>query len=127
MYCYSPRPQPCSRPPPTQASTGESRTPTGKSGTVSLGSLILSPGSWCTGFCCARRVYFPVLWKFWQLYGGVNGELLQEGLCHTQVYCTQSPCPCGGPLQTWTSTGDAQTQFWLSLWGPWVLVRTRFV
>ena len=55
MYCYSPRPQPCSRPPPTQASTGESRTPTGKSGAVSLGSLLLSPGSWCTGFCCAHR------------------------------------------------------------------------
>ena len=26
---------------------------------------------------------FPVLCKFWQLYGGVNGGLLQEGLCHT--------------------------------------------
>ena len=31
---------------------------------------------------CARfylhspRVYFPVLCKFWQLYGGVNGDLL---------------------------------------------------
>ena len=27
-----------------------------------------------------------------RLYGGVNGDLLQEGLCHTQVCCTQSPC-----------------------------------
>ena len=35
----------------------------------------------------------PVLCKFWQLYGGVNGDLLQEGLCHTQVCCTQSPVP----------------------------------
>ena len=41
--------------------------------------------------------------------GGVNGDLLQEGLCHTQVCCTQSPCPCGRPLLTCTSTGDAQT------------------
>ena len=32
---------------------------------------------------CPPRVYFPVLCKFWQLYGGVNGDFLQEGLCHT--------------------------------------------
>ena len=48
-------PQPCSRPPPTHTSTGDSRTPTGKSGTVSVGSLLLSPGSWCTRFCCAHQ------------------------------------------------------------------------
>ena len=57
----------------------------------------------------------PVLCKFWWLCGGVNGNLLQEGLCHTEVYCTQSPCPCGRPLLTCISTGDTQTQFWLSL------------
>ena len=33
------------------------------------------------------------------------------------VCCTQSPCPCGSPLLTLTSTGDAQTQFCLSLCG----------
>ena len=43
---------------------------------------------------CPPRVYFPVLCKFWQLYGGVNGDLLQEGLCHNQDCCTQSrPTP----------------------------------
>ena len=47
----------------------------------------------------------------------VNGDLLQEGLCHTQVYCTQSPSPCSSPLITCTSTGDTQTRFWLSLCG----------
>ena len=66
---------------------------------------------------CPPRVYFPVLCKFWQLCGGVNGDLLQEGLCHTQVCCTQSPCPCGRPLLTHTSTVDVQTQFCLSLCG----------
>ena len=58
---------------------------------------------------------FPVLCKFWQLYGGVNGNLLQEALCHTQVCCTQSPCPCGSPLLTHASAGDTQTQFWICL------------
>ena len=66
---------------------------------------------------CPPRVYFPALCKFWQLYGGVNGDLLQEGLCHTQGCCIQSLCPFSRPLQTRTSTGDAQTQFCLSLCG----------
>ena len=45
----------------------------------------------------------------WQLYGGVNGDLLQEGLCHAQNCCIQSPCACGRPLLTLTSSGDTQT------------------
>ena len=90
----------------------------GQSGSVSLGSLLISPGSLCTKFCLyPPRVYFPVLCKFCHLYGGVNGDLLQEGLCHAQVCCSQSPCPCGSPLLTRTSTGYTQTQFCLTLCG----------
>ena len=113
------------QPRPPLETPGYSRASLGQS---LVGSLLLSPGSWCTRFCLhPPRVYFPVLCKFWQLYGGVNGDFLQEGLCHTQVCCTQSPCPCSSPLLTCTSTGDTQTQFCLSRWGAWVLVRTRFV
>ena len=45
------------------------------------GSLLLFPASWCTqSFVCAlQESVSPVLCKFWQLYGGVNGDLLQEG------------------------------------------------
>ena len=112
MYCYSPCPQSCSRPPLTHAFTRDSRKPTGK---TLVRSLFLSPGSWCTRFClCPPRVFSPVLCKFWQLYGGVNGDLFQEDLCHTH---TQSPCPCGRPLPTCTFTGDSQTWFCLSLCG----------
>ena len=57
------------------------------------------------------------LCKFWWLYGEINGDLLQEGLFHTQVYCTPSPCPCSSPLLICTLAGDTQTQFWLSLSG----------
>ena len=82
-----------------------------------VGSLLFSPGS-TQGFVCAlQESVSPVLCKFWQLCGGVNGDLLQEGLCHSPVYCTQSPCPCSSPLLTHTSLGDTQTQFWLSLCG----------
>ena len=71
----------------------------------------------CTRFClCPHRVCFPVLCKCWWSMV-VNGDLLQEGICHTQVYCTQSPCPRSSPLLTRTSSGDTQTQFCLSLCG----------
>ena len=76
-----------------------------------VGSLLLSPGSWCIqAFDCAlQESVSPVLCKFWWFYGVVNGDSLQEGICHTQVCSTQSPC--GRPLLTHTSTGDTQTQF----------------
>ena len=102
------------RPTPPLETPGHSQASLGQS----VGLLLLSPVSWCTRFClCPPRVYFPVLCTFWQLYDGVSGDLLQEGLCHIQVCCTQSPCPCGSPLLTHTSTGDGQTQFCLSLCG----------
>ena len=84
-----------------------------------VGSLLLSPGSWCTqsSVCALQQSISPVLGKFWQLYGGVNGDLLQEGLCHTQVCCAQSPCLWSSSLLTPTSIGDTQTQFCLSLCG----------
>ena len=84
-----------------------------------VGSLLLSLGSWCVqAFIYSRqKSVSSVLCKFWLFYGGINGDLLQEGLCHTQVYCTQSPCTFSSPLLSHISTGDTQTQFWLSLCG----------
>ena len=61
---------------------------------------------------CPPRVYFPVLCEFWQLYGGVNGDLLQEELRHTH---TQSPS-----LQQTTADPHLRrkrSQFCLSLCG----------
>ena len=58
-------------------------------------------------FCALQVSVSPVLCKFWWFYGVVNGDLLQECLCHTQVCSTQSPCD--RPLLTRTSTGDTQT------------------
>ena len=93
-----------------------------KSGSVSCGghcSFLLGPGVPC--FVCAfQQSVFTVLCKFWRPYCGVNGDLLQEGLCYTQVCCIQSPCPCGRPLLTHTSAGDSQTlkgHIWLRLCG----------
>ena len=110
--CSTQGPQACSRPPPTHASAGDCWTLTGKSGSVSCG--VTAPFSWVlvhTRLCALQESVSPVLCKFWWLYGGVNGDLLQEGLCHTQVCCTQSPCPCGRPLLTCTTSGDTQHSF----------------
>ena len=71
-------------------------------------SFLLGPGAQGSG-CALLGSVSPVLCKFWWLYGGVNGTLLQEGLCHSEVCCTQSPCPCGRLLLTHTSAGDSQT------------------
>ena len=80
-------------------------------------SFLLGPDEHKVLFVPSESLSPPVLCKFWWLYSGVNGNLLQEGLCHTQVYSTQSPRPCSSPLLTHASTGDTQTQFCLSLCG----------
>ena len=95
-HCCTQCPQPCSRPPLTHASTretpGHSRASLGPS---LVGSLLLSPGSWCTQvFVCAlQESVSPVLCKFWWLYGGINGDLLQEGLCHSRSTAPGAPAP----------------------------------
>ena len=87
MPCHTQCPQPWSRSLLTHASIRDSWTLTAKSGSVSCG--VTAPFSWVlvhTRFClCPPSVCSPVLCKFWQLYGGVNSDLLQEGLCPTQV------------------------------------------
>ena len=78
MYFYSPYSQPCSRPPPTHASAGDSWTLSGKPGSAFCGVTALF--SWILEhirFVCAlHESVCPVLCKFWWLYGVVNGNLL---------------------------------------------------
>ena len=74
----------------------------------SVSCAATAPFSWvlvCTRFyLCLQVSVSPVLCKFWRFYGGINGDLHQEGLCHNQVCRTQSLCPAAGhcrpiPLQ----------------------------
>ena len=112
-------------PMPLPKTPGHSQASLGQS---FLGSWLLSPGFWwAQGFVCAlQESVSAVPCKFWWLYGGVNGNLLQEGLCHTQVCCTQSPCPCH--RYCWSlSPQETLTVLAQSLWRLWVLVHTRFV
>ena len=89
------------RPTPSPETPGHSQASLGQS---LLGSLLLSPGSWCIqGFICALQESVSlVLCKFWWLYvcvcggGVVNGDLLQEHLCHTQGTEPRAPAPAAG-------------------------------
>ena len=114
-HCYTQHPQPSSRLPLAYAFTGDSWT-LNRQVWVSLlwghCSFFLDPG-----VCALRESVSPVLYKFWQFYGGVNCNVLQDGLYHSQVYCTHSPFACSSPLLTHTYSGDTQTQFCLSLSG----------
>ena len=81
-----------------------------------MGSLLLSSGSWCTqGSVCALQQFLSqsCVWSGNSMVGLMVTS--SKRIYYTQVCCTQSPCPCGSPLLTHTSTGDAQTQFCLSL------------
>ena len=73
-----------------------------------VGSLLLYPGSWFTqNLIMPFKGLFPS--PVLAVLCGINGDLLQGGLRHTQVCCTQIPCPWGRPLMTCTSIGDIQT------------------
>ena len=60
-----------------------------------VGSLLLSPASWCPqGFASAlQESVSPVLCKFWQLYGGVNGELLKRAYAIPRSTASRAPAP----------------------------------
>ena len=61
-------------------------------------TLLLSPGSWCMqGFVYTLQgSVSPVLCKFWWLYGGVNGNLLQEGYAIPRSAAPRTPAPAAG-------------------------------
>ena len=82
-------------------SPGHSRASLGQS---LVGSLLLSPGSWCTqGFVCAlQESVSPILCKFWWLYGEVNLPrrlMPYPGLLHLKPLplqqSTADPYPAG--------------------------------
>ena len=62
-------------------------------------SFLLGPGAHKV-LCVPSKSLFP---QYCVSFGGSMVRLtFQEGLCHTQVYCTSSPCPCSSPLLTHT-------------------------
>ena len=117
-------PNPAARhcqPTPQPQTPGHSQASLGQS--LMGQSLLLSSGSWHTeAFICALQESVPPgLCKFWRLYGGVNGNLLQDGLRHSQVYFyllewikiqkydnALLPRLCGESALSWMAGGRAQ-------------------
>ena len=94
-HCYTPCPQPCIRPPPTHASTRDSWTLPGKSGSGSCG--VTAPFSWVlvhTRFCLwPPRICFPVLCKFWWLYGGLMATSSKRAYATPRSTAPGAPAP----------------------------------
>ena len=89
------------------------------------GSLLLSPGSWCTqSFVCAlQESVSPVLCKFWQLYCGVNGNHLPRGLMQYPGLLYPKPLPLRqSTADLYLCRRHSNTVLSQSLWGLWVLV-----
>ena len=114
-------------PMPPPETPGHSQASLGQS---LVGSLLLSPGSWCTqsSVCALQESVSPVLCKFWWLYGGGYWQPPPRGLMPYPDILHPEPLP----LQP--STADpylprrhSNTVLSQSLWGLWVLVHTRYV
>ena len=90
-------------PMPLPGTSGHSKASLGQ---YFMGSLLLSPGSWyIQSFVCAlQESVSQILCKFWWLYGGVNGTLLQEGYAIPRSAALRAPASAAGdcwptPLQ----------------------------
>ena len=73
-----------------------------------LCSFLLGPGVHKALFVPSKSL-FP---QSCESFGGSMVGLMatpSKRAYYNQVCCTQSPCPCGRPLLTHTSTGDTQT------------------
>ena len=68
-----------------------------------VGSLLLplGPGAHKVLSVPSQSLFLSPVYALEALWW-VKGDLLQEGFCHAQLDCTQSPCPCGRPLLTLT-------------------------
>ena len=128
--CYTQWPLPCSRPPLTHASTGDSRTLIGKSGSVSCG--VTAPFCWVLG---VRKVLFvPSKSLFPQSCVSSDGSMVGLTATSSKRAYAISRAAAPKPLPLQQPTADPylhrrhpNTVLSPSLWGSWVLVRTKFV
>ena len=126
-HCYTQCPQPCSRPPLTHTSAGDCWASLGQS---LVGSLLLSPGSWCTqGFVCVlQESVSPVQCKFWQLYHGVNGDLLLRAYAIPRSTAPRALAPAPVAVHCWhVPSQETPKQFCLSPCGVSLCAQALFV
>ena len=114
------------RPTPPPETPGHSRASLGQS---LVGSLLLSPGSWCEeGFVCVlQESVSPVLCKFWRLYGGFIGDPFQFRPQPHPVLLHPEPLPLRqATANPYLHRRHSNTVLAQSLWVLWVVACTRF-
>ena len=115
------------QPMPPQETPGHSRASLGQS---LVGSLLLSPGSWCTqgSVCALQESISSVLCKFWQLYGGVNEQPPSRGLMPYPSLLHPEPLPLQhSTADPYLHRRHSNIVLSQSPWGLWILVHTRLV
>ena len=126
MHCYTWCPQPCSRPLPIHALLG---TPGHFQASLDhslVGSLLLSPGSWCTQCCvCACQEFIS------QSCSSSAGSMVGLVATSSRGLIPYPGLLCPEPQPLRQSTADpslhrrhSDTVLSQSLLGPWVLVHT---
>ena len=129
IYCYTHCLQPCSKTAPTHASAGDSWTLLGKSGPVSYG--VTAPFSWVLVhkvlFVPSKSLFPPSCVSSGRAMVGLMVPSSKRLMPYSSLLHTQ-------PLPLKQSTADPDlfrrhpnTVLSQSLWGPWVLVHSRFV
>ena len=111
------------------ASTRDSWTLTGKSGSVSCG--VTAPLSWVlvhTKFClCLQESVSPVLCKFWWLCVGLMATSSQGAYAIPRSTAPRALALAAVPCWPVPHRRHSNTVLSQSLWGLWVLVDPRFV
>ena len=129
MYCYGQCPRPCSRPPSTHTSAGDSWTLTGKSGSVSHG--VTAPFSWVlvhASFClCPSRVYFPSCVSSGSSIVGLMATSSRRAYATPRSAGPRVPAPAADLCWPIPPQGTLKHSSGSVSVGPCVLVCTRFV
>ena len=131
MHYYIQWPQPCSGPPPTHASAGDSWTLTGKSGSISCG--VTAPFSWvlvCTRFFCVCALQESVS-QFYVSSGcsvvGLMPTFSKRAYAIPRSTATRAPALQQSTADPYLHRRHSNTVLSQCLWGLWVLVHARFV
>ena len=84
-----------------------------------VGSLLLSPGSWCAqvSVCALQESISQSCVSPGPSMVGLMVTSSKRAYAIPKSAANQSPCPCGSPLLTCTSPGDVQTKFCFTLSG----------
>ena len=105
------------QPMPPPETPGHPQTSLGQS---LVGSLLLSPGFWCTqgSVCALQESVSPVLCKFWRFYGGVSGWPPPRGLMQYPGLLHPEPLPLWQAIaDSYLRRRHSDTVLAQSLWG----------